>query len=66
MMDKTYIYLIHIFIVAPLFIYTGHIGKKLSTGTNKGYENYFWFLISIGIVVILYHSFLLIKFKNLI
>ena len=65
MIDKTYIYLIHIFIVDPLFIYTGHIGKKLSTGTNKGYENYFWFLISIGIVVILYHSFLLIKFKNL-
>ena len=64
-MDKTYIYLIHIFIVAPLFIYTGYLGDKLSTEKNEGYKKYFWFIISTGILVILYHSFLLIKFKNI-
>ena len=64
-MDKTYIYLVHIFIVAPLFIYTGYLGDKLSTGTNEGYKKYFWFIIATGILVILYHSFLLIKLKNL-
>ena len=41
MNKHTYIYLIHIFIVAPLFIYTGHLGNKLSTGSNKGYKKYF-------------------------
>jgi hypothetical protein len=64
-MDKTYIYLIHIFIVAPLFIYTGYLGDKLSTEKNEGYKKYFWFIILTGILVILYHSFLLIKFKNI-
>ena len=65
MMNHSYIYLIHILLVAPLFIYTGYLGDKLSTGANEGYKKYFWFLISIGVVVILYHSFLLIKLKNL-
>ena len=64
-MDKTYIYLVHIFFVAPLMIYTGYIGDKLSTEKNEGYKKFFCFLISIGIIVIFYHSFLLIKFKNL-
>ena len=65
MIDKTYIYLVHILFVAPLMIYTGYIGDKLSTEKNEGYKKFFWFLISIGIIVIIYHSFLLIKFKNL-
>tara|TARA_B100000902_G_C27087565_1_gene802163 strand:+ start:729 stop:929 length:201 start_codon:yes stop_codon:yes gene_type:complete len=65
MVDRSYIYLIHIFIVAPLFIYSGYIGEKLSTGNNKEYKKLFWLLISIGIVLVVYHSFLLIKYKNL-
>ena len=65
-MDRSYIYIIHIFIVAPLFIYTGYLGDKLSTGKNKDYKNYFWMLIALGIGIILYHSFLLLKIKNIL
>lgn len=65
MIDRTYIYLIHILIVAPLFIYTGYIGDKLATGKNEGYKKFFWLLIAIAVVIILYHSFLLLKYKNI-
>jgi hypothetical protein len=65
-MDRSYIYIIHIFIVAPLFIYTGYLGDKLATGKNEGYKNYFWMLIALGIGIILYHSFLLLKIKNIL
>ena len=66
MIDKTYIYIIHILVVAPLFIYTGYIGDKLATGTNEGYKKFFWLLIAIAVVIILYHSFLLLKYKNIL
>ena len=65
-MDRSYIYIIHIFIVAPLFIYTGYLGDKLSTGKNEGYKKFFWLLIAIAVVIILYHSFLLLKIKNIL
>ena len=65
MMDHSYIYIIHIFVVAPLFIYTGYLGDKLATGKNEGYKKFFWLLIAIGIVTILYHSFLLLKYKRI-
>ena len=65
-MDRSYIYIIHILFVAPLLIYTGYLGDKLSTGKNKGYEKFFWLLISIGVIVILYHTFLLLKIKNIL
>ena len=55
MIDKTYIYLIHILFVAPLFIYTGYLGDKLATGKNEGYKKFFWLLIAIAVVIILYH-----------
>jgi membrane protein DedA with SNARE-associated domain len=65
MIDRTYIYLIHILIVAPLFIYTGYLGDKLATGQNKEYKKFFWLLIAIAVVIILYHSFLLLKYKDI-
>ena len=65
MVDRSYIYIIHILLVAPLLIYSGYLGDKLSTGNNEGYKKFFWLLISVGIVVFLYHSFLLIKLKNI-
>jgi len=66
MIDKTYIYLIHIFVVAPLFIYTGYLGDKLATGKNEGYKKFFWLLIATALVIILYHTFLLLKYKNIL
>ena len=47
MIDKTYIYIIHILVVAPLFIYTGYLGDKLATGTNEGYKKFFWLFYSL-------------------
>jgi len=65
MIEHSYIYILHIFIVAPLFIYTGYLGDKLATGSNKGYKKFFWLLIAIGILIIIYHSFLLFQYKRL-
>lgn len=65
-MDRSYIYIFHILIVGPLFIYTGYLGDNLSTGKNKNYKNYFWMLIALGIGIMLYHSFLLLKIKKYI
>ena len=67
MIDRTYIYLIHILVVAPLlFIYTGYLGDKLATGKNEGYKKFFWLLIAIAVVIIFYHSFLLLKYKDIL
>ena len=67
MIDRTYIYLIHILVVAPLFIYTGYLGDKLATGKNEGYKKFFWLLIAIAVVIILLpNSFLLLKYKDIL
>ena len=63
-MQRTYIYIIHIFLVAPLLIYSGYIGNKLSIEENEKYKKFFYLIITIGIIVILYHSSLLYKVKN--
>lgn len=66
MVDRSYIYLIHILFVAPLLIYSGYLGDKLSSeGPDNVSKHVFRLLISVGVVVILYHSFLLIKLKNI-
>ena len=64
--DKSYIYLIHILLVSPLLILSGYIGDKLSKRENEKYKKIFWLLISVGIFVFLYHSFLLLKIKNIL
>jgi len=65
-MDKTYIYLTHILFVGPLLIYSGYIGDKVSIKENEEYKKLFYLLISIGAIVILYHSFLFYKLRKAI
>ena len=57
-MDYRLIYLTHMFIVAPIFIYP-FIAEKLFG--VKSFDNYFALLLIIGIVVFFYHSYLLYK-----
>lgn len=61
-MEKKTIYLIHIFGVAPILILYGQLGSNLSVGENEGYKKYFSLLTVLGIMVILYHLFMLHKF----
>ena len=64
-MFQKIIYLIHILFVAPLLVYAGHIGRKLTptdttdtTETND--KTIFNVLIVTGIIVLLYHIYKLI------
>lgn len=57
-MDHRLIYLTHMFIVAPIFIYP-FIAKKLFN--VKSFDNYFALLLIVGIVVFFYHGYLLYK-----
>ena len=57
-MDYRLIYLTHMFIVAPIFIYP-FIAEKLFG--VKSFDNYFALLLIIGIIVFFYHSYLLYK-----
>ena len=57
-MDYRLIYLIHMFIVAPIFIYP-FIAKQFFD--VESFDNYFALLLIIGIVVFFYHGHLLYK-----
>ena len=57
-MDYRLIYLIHMFIVAPIFIYP-FIAKQLFD--VESFDNYFALLLIVGIVVFFYHGYLLYK-----
>ena len=57
-MDYRLIYLTHMFIVAPIFIYP-FIAEKLFG--VKSFDNYFALLLIVGIIVFFYHSYLLYK-----
>ena len=66
-MDHSFIYIIHIFFAGPLLIYGGYLGKVLSEKCNeKSTNNVFIMLINIGIIVILYHGYKLLKFRGMI
>ena len=61
-MDHKLIYLIHILFVAPLLIYSAHVGRELSTQCNRlDNMNIFNFLGISGIVVLLYHVYMMTK-----
>lgn len=58
-MNREYIYLLHILFSAPLFIYLGHH----NTWENKYLSN---ILIGLGLVIMLYHLYLLaVKYQNI-
>jgi len=61
------IYLIHIFFVAPLLIYTGYLGEQLAVKCNKhDSSTIFSLLMIVGIVVLLYHGYKYLKIKQFI
>mgnify|MGYP001324807183 CR=1 FL=1 len=57
-MDYRLIYLIHMFIVAPIFIYP-FIAKQFFD--VESFDNYFALLLIVGVVVFFYHGYLLYK-----
>ena len=54
-MDYRLIYLTHMFIVAPIFIYP-FIAKQFFN--VESFDNYFALLLIVGIVVFFYHGYL--------
>ena len=66
-MDKQLVYLIHILFVGPLLLYLYHIGVQLSLKSkDEQYISTFNFVGIIGVVVIIYHIYSLLIFKNYI
>ena len=53
-MDHSIIYLVHMFFVAPLFIYPFIATKYFNI---KSFDNYFLILFIIGLVVFMYHGY---------
>jgi hypothetical protein len=61
------IYLIHIFFVAPLLIYSGYLGMDLSYKCkDQNYLFIFNLLIIVGVVVLMYHGYKYLKIKQFI
>jgi len=58
MTDYSWVYWLHIFFVGPLFIYVGLTKHDVSDAV-------FNFLVVLGIVVVIYHSYKLYLYKNL-
>lgn len=53
-MDYSLIYLVHMFFVAPLFVYPLIAQKYFNTNT---FDNYFLIMFMIGLVVFMYHGY---------
>ena len=52
------IYLVHLFFVCPLLMYSGYIGRKLSINSNNmDFKKIFEFLMIVGGVVGIYHGY---------
>tara|TARA_B100001094_G_scaffold332873_1_gene407016 strand:+ start:3037 stop:3237 length:201 start_codon:yes stop_codon:yes gene_type:complete len=66
-MDRQFIFLLHIFFVGPLLLYTYHIGNNLSL-RNKDLEylQVFQIIGLIGLIIILYHGYQLLQYKGYI
>ena len=66
-MDYSFIYWIHILFAGPLLIYGGYAGKLLSEKyKDDQYLNVFMMLLFVGLVVVLYHGYKLLKMKGLV
>jgi hypothetical protein len=57
MTDYSWVYWLHIFFVGPLFIYVGLTKQNVSDAV-------FNFLVVLGVVVVIYHSYKLYLYKN--
>jgi len=57
MKDYSWVYWLHILFVGPLFIYVGLTKQNVSDAV-------FNFLVVLGVVVVIYHSYKLYKYKN--
>jgi len=57
MTDYSWVYWLHIFFVGPLFIYIGLTKQSVP-------DVVFNFLVILGVVVIMYHSYKLYLYKN--
>jgi len=57
MTDFSWVYWLHIFFVGPLFIYIGLTKQSVP-------DVVFNFLVILGVVVIMYHSYKLYLYKN--
>ena len=57
MTDYSWVYWLHIFFVGPLFIYVGLTKQSVP-------DVVFNFLVILGVVVIMYHSYKLYLYKN--
>jgi hypothetical protein len=61
------IYLIHIFFVAPLLLYSGYLGTHLSAKCHLNeYSSIFILLMLVGLVVLMYHGYKYLKIKQFI
>jgi hypothetical protein len=58
MKDFSYIYWLHILFVGPLFIYIGYTKKDVP-------DNVFNFLIILGVIVSIYHTFKLAEYYQM-
>ena len=67
MMNHSFIYLIHILFGGPLLMYGGYVGKELTEKYNdKKHTNVFLSLMIVGLVVVLYHGYKLLKMKGML
>lgn len=65
--DYSFIYIIHILFAGPLLIYAGYVGKQLSEKCKDlSNELLFNTLIGVGLVVVIYHAYKLMKFKGIL
>ena len=66
-MDYSFIYFVHILFGGPLLIYGGYVGKLLSEKhKDETYLNVFMMLMVVGLIVMVYHTYKLLKFKGMI
>ena len=66
-MDPSFIYFIHILFGGPLLLYGGYAGKVLSEKyKDDQYLNVFMMLLFVGLIVVLYHGYKLLKMQGII
>jgi hypothetical protein len=66
-MDHSFIYLIHILFGGPLLLYGGYVGNLLSKKCkDTKYDTVFMSLIIVGLIVVLYHGYKLLKYQGMI
>ena len=64
-MDHSFIYFVHILFGGPLLLYGGYVGKLLSEKhKDETYLNVFMMLMVVGLIVMVYHTYKLLKFKG--